>query len=426
MDTEHQVVIIGGGFAGLNAAKTLKHAQVKITLIDRRNFHLFQPLLYQVATGDLSAANIASPLRTILRKQKNVHVVMDEVTGFDVADKKVLLKGGEVGYDSLIVAAGGDHNYYGNDRWQPYAPGLKYLEDAFDIRNRIFSAFENAENEKDSEKQKQWMSFVIVGGGSTGMELAGSLAEIATDTIRSEYNSIDPSGWKITLVEGIDRLIPQYPISLSNRARKELERKGIRVLTGAMVSEIDDNGVTLKIGENSEFIPSKTVIWAAGVKASPLGKALSDAAGCELDRGGRVIVDSRLNVPGHPDIFVVGDLAHVKNGNGNSLPGLAPVAIQEGDYAANSILKALRGKTVEPFKYLNRGMMSIVGRGSAVAVLRGHEYSGTFAWLLWLFVHLMYIVQFGNRLLIMTQWAWEYFSRNHHARLLTEKRECLG
>jgi len=425
MDIEHQVVIIGGGFAGLNAAKTLKHAPVKITLIDRRNFHLFQPLLYQVATGDLSAANIASPLRTILRKQKNAHVVMDEVTGFDVANKKALLKGGEVGYDSLIVAAGGDHNYYGNDRWQPYAPSLKFLEDAFDIRNRIVRAFENAEKEKDVEKQKQWMSFVVVGGGATGMELAGSLAEIATDTVRSEYNSIDPSCWKITLVEGLDRLIPQYPQRLSYQARKVLESKGIRILTGAMVSEIDDSGVVLKIGETTEFIPSKTVIWAAGVKASPLGKALSDATGCELDKGGRVIVDSRLNIPGHPEIFVVGDLAHVNGSNGNSLPGLAPVAIQEGEYAAHCIMKMISGRTAEPFKYFNRGMMSILGRGSAVAVLRGHEYSGTFAWLLWLFVHLMYILQFGNRLLIMTQWAWEYFSRNHHARLLTEKRDRL-
>jgi len=419
MHSKHHVVIIGGGFAGLKAARTLRDAPIRITLIDRRNFHLFQPLLYQVATGDLSAANIAAPIRTILRNQKNVKVLMGDVTGFDTSSKKILLVDSEINYDTLIVAAGSDHHYYGNDHWRENAPGLKYLEDAFEIRNRIVNAFESAENETDSEIQSNWMSFVVIGGGSTGVELAGSLADIATDTLKLEYDQIDPTCWKITLVEGLDRILSQYPEELSKQATASLESRGVKVLTGSMVSDISSDGITLAKGDTNDFIPSKTVIWAAGIKASPLGKTLSDATGAELDKMGRVIVGENLTIPGHQNIFVLGDLARVEDKSGKPLPGLAPVAIQEGQYAAQCIKNNIQGIPTEPFKYHNRGMMSILGRQEAIAMLGGSTYSGVTAWLLWLFVHLMFIVQFGNKLLILLQWAWEYISKDHHARLLT-------
>ncbi len=417
----HRVVILGGGFGGLSAARALRNAPVEVTLIDRCNYHLFQPLLYQVATGALSPANIAAPLRRVLKHQKNARVLLGEAVDIDVANRRVILSDGEVPYDTLIVATGSGHHYFGHDQWEPYAPGLKTIEDATEMRRRILLAFEAAERESNPEKLRAWMTFVIVGGGPTGVELAGALAEIANDTLKHDFRSIDPTKSKILLVEAADRVLPTYPPELSEAARRMLVKLGVIVRTTTMVTDIGPETVTLREGERTEVVPARTILWAAGIEASPLGKILAEKAGATLDRVGRVVVEPDLSVPGHPEIFFIGDLANFSHQTGKPLPGVAQVAMQGGRYVARLIERRLRGQTLAPFHYVNKGEMATIGRAAAVADLKGLRLSGFPAWLLWLFIHLLYIVEFQNRLLVLLQWAWNYFTFNRAARLITGK-----
>jgi NADH dehydrogenase len=419
MADHHQVVIVGGGFGGLSAAQQLKNAPVQVTLIDRRNFHLFQPLLYQVATGWLSPANIAATLRATLKRHQNTRVLLAEVLGIDVDAHCVTLDDGLVPYDSLIVAAGSRHHYFGNDRWEALAPGLKTVEDATEIRSRIFYAFEAAERECDSERLNALLTFVIVGGGPTGVELAGALGEIANDTLRHDFRNVDPSKARILLVEGGDRILPTYPAKLSRQAELSLNSLGVTVHANAIVTDVQPGAVTVKRGEAVEQILCSTVIWAAGVQASFLGDAIAQATGARIDRSGRVLVEPDLTVAGHAEIFVIGDLANYTHQTGKPLPGVAPVAIQQGRYVAKALQRRLAGKPSSPFHYRDRGSMAIVGRASAVADIGRWRFSGFFAWLAWLFVHLMYLVEFENKVLVLIQWGWYYFSRNRAARLIT-------
>ena len=414
-----RVVIIGGGFGGLYAARTLKGAPVQVTLIDRRNFHLFQPLLYQVATGWLSPADIASPLRAVLKRQHNVQVLLAEAMDIDVANRRVILKDGEVNYGTLIVATGSRHHYFGNTRWEQFAPGLKTIEDATEIRRRVLFAFEAAERESDPAQIPSWLTFVIVGGGPTGVELAGTLGELTKDTLRHDFRHINPAESHILLVEGTDRILPAYPAELSAKATAALARLGVSVRTRATVTDVQPDAVILRSNEQSEQIATRTVVWAAGVQASPLGRILAIATGAELDRAGRVIVAPDLSLPGHPDIFIIGDLAHCRNEQGQPLPGVAQVAMQQGHYVAEVIRHRLRGQTPPPFHYRDRGSMAIVGRAEAVADIGGWRFSGLLAWLAWLFIHLINLVEFENRILVVVQWAWNYFTRNRSARLIT-------
>jgi NADH dehydrogenase len=421
MLSQHRVVIVGGGFGGLSAALTLNRAPVQVTLVDRCNYHLFQPLLYQVATGTLSPANIASPLRNILKRHKNTRVLLAEATRIDSRNRRVILSDGSVEYDSLIVSAGSSHQYFGHDQWEQFAPGLKTIEDATDMRRRILLAFETAEREPDPEKLRAWMTFVIVGGGPTGAELAGALGEIANDTLRRDFRNIDPSKARIILVEGTDRVLPVYPPKLSARAREMIERLGVTVRTSAIVTNVDGESVTVREGDRTETIPTRTILWAAGVLGSPLGRILAQETGATIDKAGRISVEPDLTVPGHPEIFVIGDLANFVHQTGKPLPGVAQPAIQEGRYAAKVIARRLRGEKSRPFHYLDKGNLATIGRGAAVADLNWLRLSGFSAWLLWIFVHLMYIVEFQNRLLVFVQWAWFYFTYDRSARLITGK-----
>src|SRR5271156_1882255 len=418
---QHRVVIIGGGFGGLSAAIKLKRAPVQVTLVDRCNYHLFQPLLYQVATGSLSPANVAGPLRDILHKQKNTQVLRGEAVHIDAAKRRVILSDGSLDYDTLIVATGASHQYFGHDEWEQFAPGLKTIEDATGMRSRILLAFEAAERETDPEKLSAWMTFVIVGAGPTGAELAGALGEIAHDTLLHDFRDIDPSKARIILVEGTDRALPAYPPKLSEAARKMLERLGVTVRTGAMVTDITAEGVTIKEGHHTETIPTRTVLWAAGVLASPLGKILSKNAGAPLDKASRVLVEPDMSVPGHPEIFVIGDLANFSHQTGEPLPGVAQPAIQQGAYVAKVIRARFRDEKVKPFHYFDKGNLATIGRFAAVADLNWLQISGLPAWLIWIFIHLLYIVQFQNRLLVMMQWAWLYLTFDRSARLITGK-----
>jgi NADH:ubiquinone reductase (H+-translocating) len=421
MADAHKVVIIGGGFGGLSAARTLKSAPVQVTLVDRCNYHLFQPLLYQVATGSLSPANVAGPLRQVLRKQENTQVLLGEAIHIDAAKRRVILSDGALDYDTLIVATGATHQYFGHDEWEQFAPGLKNLDDATAMRGRILLAFEAAERERDPEKLAAWMTFVIVGAGPTGAELAGALGEIAHDTLLHDFRDIDPSKARIILVEGTDRALPAYPPKLSEAARKMLERLGVTVRTGAMVTDVRADGVTIRVGDHDEIIPTRTVLWAAGVLASPLGVILSQEAGAKLDRARRVIVEPDMSIAEHPEIFVIGDLSNYSHQTGKPLPGVAQPAIQQGHYVAKLIRARLRGKTLPPFHYFDKGNLATIGRGAAVADLNWICISGWPAWLMWVFVHLLYIVQFQNRLLVMLQWAWLYLTFDRSARLITGK-----
>ena len=421
MADAHKVVIIGGGFGGLTAAQSLKNASVQVTLVDRCNYHLFQPLLYQVATGSLSPANVAGPLRQVLRKQENAQVLLGEAVHIDAANRRVLLSDGALDYDTLIVATGATHSYFGHDEWEQFAPGLKNLDDATAMRGRILLAFEAAEREHDPEKLRAWMTFVIVGGGPTGAELAGALGEIAHDTLRHDFRAIDPSQTRIILVEGTDRALPSYPPKLSQAAQKMLQRLGVTVRTGAMVTDIRAHGVTIRVGDHDEIIPTRTVLWAAGVLASPLGVILSQEAGAKLDRAQRVIVEPDMSIAGHPEIFVIGDLSNYSHQTGNPLPGVAQPAIQQGHYVAKLIRARLRGQKLPPFHYFDKGNLATIGRGAAVADLNWLRLSGWPAWLIWVFVHLLYIIQFQNRVLVMLQWAWLYLTFSRSARLITGK-----
>lgn len=415
----HHVVIVGGGFGGLYAAKSLVDPSVQVTLIDKRNFHLFQPLLYQVATGNLSPADISAPLRVVLSRNQNATVMLDEVQDIDPEAKQVVLRHERIDYDTLIIATGVSHHYFGNDDWAHSAPGLKTVEDALEIRRRIFLAFEAAERESDPEKRKAWLNFVIVGGGPTGVELAGALAELAYHTLRKDFRRIDTTQAQILLIEGMDRVLPPYPPELSAKARKDLEDLGVTVKTGTMVTRIGDHQVQTKQGDRTEVIEARTILWAAGVKASVMGKVLAERTGAELDRAGRVVVNPDLSVPNHPDIFVVGDLALYTHQTGKPLPGIGAVAMQQGSYLAKLIQKRIQGQEMPAFRYSDGGNLAVIGTNKAVADLKFTQMSGFPAWLIWIFVHIYYLVEFDNKLVVMTQWMWNYLTRSQGARLIT-------
>jgi NADH dehydrogenase len=421
MVQRHRVVILGGGFGGLNAARRLRRANVDVTLIDRRNFHLFQPLLYQVATGSLSPGQIAAPLRSVLSRQKNAQVLLGEASDVDPEAKRVILRdGGTCDYDSLIVATGSQTSYYGNDAWRDAAPSLKSVEEATAIRHKILYAFERAERASSPEEAKAWLTFVIVGAGATGLELAGALGEIARQTLKHDFRHINPGSARILLVEGGPRVLSAYPEELSARAAKLVWRLGVDVETNVMVTAIDADGVTYRRGDSTERLAAKTVLWAGGVTTTPFGRKLAERTRSETDRGGRIKVKPDLTVPNYPDIFIVGDLAHREEAPGKPLPGVAQVAIQGGVYAAKVIKARLAGvKEVSPFHYFDKGDMAVIGRAAAVANILGMHFAGLFAWLIWLFVHLMYIVTFQSRVLVFMQWGFEYLTFSRGARLIT-------
>ena len=414
------VVIVGGGFGGLYTAQDLKNSSVDVTLIDKRNFHLFQPLLYQVATGGLSPADIASPLRLVLSQHKNTKVLLDHVIDLDPEKKEVILDDHEpIPYDTLILATGVSHHYFGNDQWETLAPGLKTIEDAIEIRRRIFMAFEAAEKETDPVKRQAWLTFVIVGGGPTGVELAGAIAEIAHGALAGDFRSIDPKEAKILLIEGLDRVLPPYPPELSAKAAEDLRHLGVTVQTHSMVTDINDHVVTVRQGEQIKQINSRTILWAAGVKASKMGKVLAERTGVELDRAGRVIVEPDLSIPGHSDIFVIGDLANFPHQGERPLPGVAPVAMQQGAYVAKLIKKRLQGESLPQFVYKDYGNMAVIGQNKAVVNLGFAKFSGFLAWFVWVWAHIYYLIEFDNKLVVMVQWGWNYFTRGRGARLVT-------
>jgi NADH dehydrogenase len=406
-----RVVIIGAGFAGLNAAKALANAPVDVTVIDRKNHHTFQPLLYQVALAVLSPAEIASPVRTVLRGARNTEVLLGEVVGFDLQKRVVRLDGLNLSYDYLIVAAGATHAYFGHPEWEQFAPGLKTLEDATEIRRRILLAFETAERERFAGQPSPPLNFVVVGAGPTGVELAGAISDIAGHHLTKEFRSIDPRQSRIILLEGGPRVLPSYPEDLSASAERQLKEMGVEVRTGAMVTNIEPGIVSV----GKEKIPAAVILWGAGVAASSLGKML----GVPVDRAGRVIVQPDLTVPEHPEVFVTGDLASAKRHNGQPVPGVAPAAIQMGKFAARQIKRAVEGKPREKFEYLDKGSLATIGRSHAVADLGKLHFSGYFAWLAWLFVHLLFLIGFRNRLFVVAEWAWAYITYNHGARLIT-------
>ncbi|TWU45844.1 NADH dehydrogenase-like protein [Novipirellula aureliae] len=422
----HRVVIIGGGFGGLHAAKKLKDPAIAVTLIDRRNFHLFQPLLYQVATGGLSPANIASPLRAILRKQKNVDIVLGEAIDIDCVQKQVVLRDRRISYDSLIVASGAHHDYFGHPQWEPFAPGLKTVEDATEIRRRILSALETAELSTDDDLIARCLTFVVVGGGPTGVELAGALGELTRRTLRDNFRRIDASSAKILLIEGEDRVLPMYSPDLSETAKQSLQRLGVSVLCNARVTEVNAKGVQVQFADATQEIPAKTVLWGAGVRASRLGKVIAESTNAQLDRSGRVIVESDCTISDHREMFVIGDLAAFEDERRNQLPGVAPVAIQQGRYVAGLIRDRLNGKATKPFVYRDHGKMSTIGRAAAVAEIGSWHLTGFVAWVAWLLVHLMQLVGFENRVLVLIQWAGNYFTRNRAARLITQTENAGG
>ena len=422
-DRRHRVVIVGGGFAGLRAAKALRRAPVDVTLIDRRNFHLFQPLLYQVATGSLSPGEIATPLRAVLRRQKNARVVLGEVHDFDLTARQVIVGraagSGEdlrLPYDSLIVATGMKNHYFGHDEWSESAPALKSLEDALAIRRRVLIAFEAAEMETDDQTRREWLTFVVVGGGPTGVELAGQIGEIAGDTMRSQFNSFDPAAATVLLLEGADRILLAFDPSQSVHAVKALGKLGVTVKTDTLVRAVDDGGVTVEQNGHSEHVAARTVVWAAGVAATPLAGKLAAAAGLQPDRVGRVPVTERLTIAGHPDIFALGDMVTVTD---KKLPGVAPTAMQMGTYAGRAIRNRLRGTASPPFVYKDKGNVATIGRAKAVADISGVRFHGFVAWWLWLALHLFYLIGFQNRVLVIVRWSWSFVTRGRGARLIT-------
>jgi NADH:ubiquinone reductase (H+-translocating) len=414
-DARARVVIVGGGFGGLQAAKALADAPVQVTIVDRRNHHLFQPLLYQVATAALSPADIAQPIRSVLRRQPNVDVVLAGVDAVDVTAKEIVLdedqQAGRLPYDYLILAAGAHHAYFGHDEWEPNAPGLKTLEDALDIRRRILTSFEEADREPDPARRKALMTFVVVGGGPTGVEMAGAIAEIARFSLARDFRHIDTRDARVILIEAGTELLAAFPDRLSRHALQDLERLGVDVRFGKPVTAIAPDAVTV----GDEIIPANTIVWAAGVQASPLGRSL----GVELDRAGRVLINPDLSVPGHPEIFVIGDLASLNDTRGRPLPGVAQVAMQQGAWAAANILRAIEGKPARAFRYRDLGNMATIGRNSAVADIRGLRLTGFVAWLAWALVHIMNLIGFRNRVLVGLQWLWSYLTFQRGARLIT-------
>ncbi len=421
MEQRHRVVILGGGFGGLSAAQKLKRAPVDVTLIDRRNFHLFQPLLYQVATGSLSPGEIAAPLRGVLSEQKNTQVLLGEAADIEPEAKRVILRDGAAfAYDSLIVSTGSQTSYYGNDEWRQWAPSLKSVEEATAIRHKILYAFECAERSTNEEDARAWLTFVIVGAGATGLELAGALAEIANETLKNDFRHINPTNAHILLMEVGPRVLGAFPEDLSAKAEKLVSKLGVSVIKGVMVTCIDGDGVTYKSGDESKHLRAKTVLWAGGVTANEFGRRLGERTRAETDRGGRIKVNPDLTVPGFPDIFIVGDLALSLGKDGKPLPGVAQVAIQGGAYAAKTIRARLEGKKeTKPFHYFNKGDMAVIGRAAAVANIFGLHLAGLFAWLTWVFIHLIYIVEFQSRVLVFVQWGFEYLTFSRGARLIT-------
>ncbi|HWY68563.1 MAG TPA: NAD(P)/FAD-dependent oxidoreductase [Terriglobales bacterium] len=424
MDQQNKprVVIVGAGFGGLLAARTLARYPVQITLVDRQNFHIFQPLLYQVATAGLSPDEIAAPIRWIMRSQRSVEVLMSEVRDFDLSRRVVKLEDGEVEYDYLIVAAGASHAYFGHDEWKPFAPGLKTIEDALEIRRRVLLAFELAEHQAassdDKDKEHPQLNFVVVGGGPTGVELAGTLAEISRQVLANEFRSIDPKRTRIVLLEGGPRVLPAYPEDLSRSAEEQLRHLGVEVQTSALVTQVEPGSV--HIGESK--LPATVILWAAGVAASPLGKKL----GAPVDRAGRVLANPDLSIPGHPEVFVVGDLAALKDENGKWLPGVAPVAMQEGKATAHNIGNELRGEPRKDFHYWNKGSLATIGRAAGVADFGKIHVSGFLAWLSWLFIHIFFLIGFRNRLIVLIQWAWSYLTYERGAWLITGNTHLPG
>ena len=424
MANRHRVVILGGGFGGLNAAQALKSAPVDVTLIDRRNYHLFQPLLYQVATGSLSPGEIAAPLRGVLSRQKNARVLLGEVIAIEPTTREVLLRdGAKIPYDTLIVSTGTESSYVGNDQWREWAPSLKSIEEATMVRHKILYAFEVAERESDPEQIRAWLTFVIVGAGATGLELAGALAEISRETLRHDFRHIRPDEAQIVVMEYAPRVLPGYPEILSEKALKQVERLGVKVHTGVRVVDITREGVTFESQRGREKLTARTVLWAGGISASGFARTLAQSLNAETDKNGRIKVNPDLSVPGRPEIFVVGDLALSLNRDGTQLPGVAQVAMQGGDYVAKVIGKRMRGKRYPaPFHYFDKGDMAVIGRGRAVANLFGKiRIWGPAAWFVWLFIHLMYLVEFQSRVLVFIEWGFLYITHSRGARLITGK-----
>ncbi|HEY8901209.1 MAG TPA: NAD(P)/FAD-dependent oxidoreductase [Chthoniobacterales bacterium] len=411
------VVIIGGGFGGLSAAVALRDAPAKVILLDRTNHHLFQPLLYQVATSELSPADIAKPIRSILRDQQNTTVAMSSVREIRPDTKEVITTGRTIKYDYLIVAAGARHSYFGKDQWEEFAPGLKSLHDAIDIKHRVLTAFEQAEKYEDEEKRRSALTFVVVGAGPTGLELAGAIAELAHTTLKRDFRRIDPTSARIILVEAGPRVLPPFHESLSASAKKQLEGLRVEVLVNTPVTDMGYRWVELK----GERLAAHTVIWAAGNTASPLVKQL----GCETDRPGRAVVNQDLTIPGRPEIYAIGDMAFVKDKKGKPVPGVAPAAMQMGKHAGKNVARQIAGKATEPFWYLDKGSLATIGRHAGVADIKGIRFSGTFAWLTWAFIHLFFLIGFRNRVIVFLQWGWAFLTFSRGARVITEPIQDL-
>ena len=429
MHARHRVVVVGGGFGGLQAVRALRRLPVAITLIDRRNFHLFQPLVYQVATGALSPGEIATPLRSIFKRNENVRVILGEVTSFDLDARQVLVgrlpndgPPRALPYDSLVVAGGSTYSYFGHDDWRPCAPDVKSLESALEVRRRILTAFEAAELEQDAEARSSWLTFVVVGAGPTGVELAGQIAEIAREALRRDFREIDPQSARILLVETSDRVLSGFTARLSERAARALERLGVQPILGRTVTDIDARGISVaSAGGGTERVSARTVVWAAGVVASELAGALAAGSGADLDRNGRVSVGPDLTLPGHPEVIALGDMVEVHDTAGTPLrlPGLAPVAMQQGRYAARLIGGRLRDRATPPFRYRDKGNLATIGRAKAVAEIKGLQLSGLLAWLTWLLVHLFYLIGFQNRVLVLIRWTFSFVTHGRGARLIT-------
>jgi NADH:quinone reductase (non-electrogenic) len=434
--TPHRVVVVGGGFGGLQAALALRRAPIEITLVDRRNFHLFQPLTYQVATGALSPGEIAYPLRSIFKRHRNVRVVLAAVSDFDLEARKLLLRSVDgvpapesLPYDTLIVAGGSHYSYFGHDDWSEHAAEVKSLESALVVRSRILRAFEAAEVETDPTRREAWLTFVVVGAGPTGVEMAGQIAELARDTLRRDFRAIDPRTGRILLLEAGDRILTSFPPTLSAKATRSLERLGVTVLTRHAVTAIDEHGVSVDDGSGGgRSIGSRTVVWAAGVTASSLAARLGELTGAERDSAGRVTVEPDLTLPGHPEVFGLGDMVRVRGADGTPvvLPGVAPVAMQQGRYAAKVVRDRLRGRTRRDFRYRDKGNLATIGRAAAVADVKGLRLSGFLAWVTWLVVHLWYLIGFQNRLLVLIRWLFSFVTHGRGARLITETEQPPG
>jgi NADH dehydrogenase len=432
-EATHKVVVVGGGFAGLQAVRGLRRAPVEVTLVDRQNYMLFQPLVYQVATGGLSPAEIAAPLRAIFRRQRNARIVLAEVTDVDLERHELVLdhlpngeRGAALSYDTLIVAGGSRYSYFGHDDWQAYAPELKSLAGALTIRSRILTAFEAAEVTTDPQRRQGWLTFVVVGAGPTGVEMAGQIAELAHDALRREFRAVDTRAARVLLVEATDRVLPGFPESLSRKAARSLEQLGVTPITGHTVTDVTADSVAIRALDGGvDHVEARTAVWAAGVTASDLAAKLARAAGLEVDRAGRVTVTPDLTLPGHPEVFALGDMVNVQSADGTiaPLPGLAPVAMQEGRYVARAIRGRLRNRSPDPFRYVDKGNLATIGRSRAVADIKGLHLSGFLAWVLWLVVHIFYLIGFQNRLLVFLRWTISFFTRGRGARLIVHRPE---